>query len=174
MRATEFPPVSAESEPPSDRALRDAVATNLARLRRNAGLAVDALANEYVAAPYESRRADLAPEIIPYRFIGAFDGTQLSYDPPIAGAPTQLDRGTIIEVSSATPFVVRSQDEEHPFAMAQMMTTANLEGGSRPGARRGSRADRGRPVRSARRPPTSRDARTRWRGGRGRGRRRRR
>lgn len=43
MRATESPQASAERETPSDRALRDAVATNLARLRRNAGLAIAAL-----------------------------------------------------------------------------------------------------------------------------------
>ncbi len=29
---------------------------------------------------------------------------------------------------------MRSQDEKHPFALAQSMNTANLPGGSRPGA----------------------------------------
>lgn len=43
MRGTELPQASAEPETPSDRALRDAVATNVTRLRRNAGLTVAAL-----------------------------------------------------------------------------------------------------------------------------------
>jgi hypothetical protein len=104
-------------------------------------LPVNALASEYVAAPYETRRADLLPEVIPYRFVGAFDGTTLAYDPPIPGAPTSLDRGAIAEVRTELAFVVRSQDAMHPFAFAQMMTTANLSGdpmvmdpASRPGA----------------------------------------
>jgi hypothetical protein len=97
-------------------------------------LAADALASEYVAAPYETRRADLSAELVPYRIVGAVDGTALTYEPPIAGAPAAVDRGAVVEVSSTEPFVVRSQDAEHPFAMGQLMTTANLEGGSRPGA----------------------------------------
>lgn len=44
MTGSELPAASAEPETARDRALRDAVATNLARLRRNAGLAVEALA----------------------------------------------------------------------------------------------------------------------------------
>lgn len=97
-------------------------------------LAADALASEYVAAPYETRRADLAPEVVPYRIVGAIDGTTLTFEPPIAGAPDHVDRGAVVELASADPFIVRSQDAAHPFAMAQMMTTANIEGGSRPGA----------------------------------------
>lgn len=58
MRATESSLASAAPEMPRDRALRDAVATNLARLRRNAGLAVDALA----AASGVSREQLLALE----------------------------------------------------------------------------------------------------------------
>ncbi len=97
-------------------------------------LPIDALSNLYVAAPYETRRADLAPEPVPYRIVGAVDGTRLTFDPPIAGAPATIDRGTLVEVTSAQPFIVSSQDPMHPFAFAQMMTTANLVGGSRPGA----------------------------------------
>lgn len=97
-------------------------------------LPVDALASEYVAAPHDTRRADLAPEEIRYRIVGAFDGTTLTFDPPLPGAPSAIGRGETVEVSSPNAFVVRSQDRMHPFAMAQMMTTANVEGGSRPGA----------------------------------------
>jgi hypothetical protein len=94
----------------------------------------DALASEYVAAPYATRRADLAPEPVPYRIAGVVDGTMLTYEPLMAGAPDRVDRGGVVELTSSEPFIVRSQDAMHPFAMAQMMTTANLEGGSRPGA----------------------------------------
>lgn len=94
----------------------------------------DALASLYVAAPYETRRADLAPERVPYRIVGVVDGTLLSFDPPVAGAPSTIARGEVLEVTSDAAFVVTSQDTMHPFGMAQMMTTANVEGGSRPGA----------------------------------------
>ncbi len=44
MTGSQRPPASAEPETAPERALRDAVATNLVRLRRNAGLAIGALA----------------------------------------------------------------------------------------------------------------------------------
>ncbi len=97
-------------------------------------LPVRALASEYVAAPYETRRADLAPEEIPYRLVGAVDGTVLTFDPPITGAPTKLDRGEVADLITKDAFRVSSQDAAHPFAAAQLMPTANLEGGTRPGA----------------------------------------
>jgi hypothetical protein len=97
-------------------------------------LPVGALGHRYVAAPYTTRRMDLAPENIPYRLVGAVDGTTLTFDPAVAGAPTTLMRGQIIDLSSTASFVVASQDEMHPFALGQVMPTANLVGGSRPGA----------------------------------------
>src|SRR5262249_34908335 len=41
---------------------------------------VSALGFEYVAAPFATRRADMQPESIPYRFVGAVDGTTLAFD----------------------------------------------------------------------------------------------
>src|SRR5262249_575827 len=90
---------------------------------------VSALGTEYVAAPYATRRADLAPEAIPYRFVGAVDGTQLTYDPPITGAPTSLDLGQVADFTVTGPFHAQSQDDKHPFAAAQIMPTANIPGG---------------------------------------------
>ncbi len=95
---------------------------------------VSALAGEYVAAPYATRRADLMPEAIPYRIVGAVDGTQLTYDPPVSTAPATLDRAQVADITVTGPFRVTSQDAVHPFAIAQLMTTANLSGGTRPGA----------------------------------------
>ncbi len=97
-------------------------------------LPIDALGSEYVGAPYETRRMDLAPESVPYRLMGVVAGTRLTFDPPIAGAPSTLDRGVVADIVSAEPFVVTSQDAMHPFTFAQLMTSANLPGGSRPGA----------------------------------------
>lgn len=96
--------------------------------------AVSALGIEYVAAPYETRKKDLTPEMVEYRFVGVVDGTQLTYDPPIPGAPAVLDKGQVADVSTELAFRVYSQGETHPFALAQFMDTANLPGGSRPGA----------------------------------------
>lgn len=97
-------------------------------------LPVRALSSEYVAAPFETRRLDLAAEEIPYRIVGAVDGTTLAFDPPIAGAPATLDRGSIADFKATGPFRVFSQDAAHPFAAAQLMPTANVASGSRPGA----------------------------------------
>ena len=87
-------------------------------------VAVRSLGFDYVAAPYETRRADLAPEEVQYRLVGAIDGTTLTYDPPVAGAPTTLDQSEVAEISSTQPFRVTSQDADHPFAIAQMMNSA--------------------------------------------------
>jgi IgGFc binding protein len=95
---------------------------------------VSALGSEYVAAPYATRRADLAPEAISYRFVGVVDGTQLVYDPPVATAPATLDRAQVADFIVTGAFHAQSQDAMHPFATAQIMPTANLPGGSRPGA----------------------------------------
>jgi hypothetical protein len=98
-------------------------------------LAVNALGVEYVAAPYETRRKDLAPEDVEYRFVGVVDGTELSYDPPQPGAPATLAKGQVVDFSTqgGVPRAGAGPDQ-HPFALAQLMDTANLPGGSRPGA----------------------------------------
>ncbi len=79
-------------------------------------------------------RKDLAPESILYRIVGMVDGTTLTYDPPITGAPTTLARGAVANFEATGPFVVKSQDDKHPFYVAQMMSGAKTTSGSRPGA----------------------------------------
>jgi hypothetical protein len=83
---------------------------------------VRALGSEYVAVRYRSR--DLASEeSVPWRLVGAVDGTRLTYEPAApAGAPTILDARQWAEFDAAAPFVVRSQDAEHPFYVASYMT----------------------------------------------------
>ena len=97
-------------------------------------LPVRALASEYVAAPFDTRRKDLAPEEIPYRLVGAADGTTLTFDPPVPGAPATLARGQVADFVATAAFGIASQDAAHPFAAAQLMPTANVPSGSRPGA----------------------------------------
>jgi hypothetical protein len=95
---------------------------------------VSALGFSYAVAPFETRRADLVAETIRYRIVGTVAGTTLTYDPPIAGAPSTLGVAQVVDFTTDQPFRVTSQGADHPFALAQMMTTANVPGGSRPGA----------------------------------------
>jgi hypothetical protein len=106
---------------------------------------VRALGSEYVAVRYRSRPlngiSDAGPpideedagviflpdggteEVVPWRIVGAVDGTVLQYDPaPPAGAPTTLRAKQLVEFYAPGPFVVRSQDSAHPFYLASYMT----------------------------------------------------
>lgn len=80
---------------------------------------------EYVAAPHGDRRPVSEDRI--YRMYGTVDGTNLTYDPPNAGA-SSLGLGGMIEVRTPTPFVVRSQDSSHPFLMFTYMSGAGDTG----------------------------------------------
>jgi IgGFc binding protein len=82
---------------------------------------VRALGSEYVAVRYRSRST--TEEVVPWRIVGAVDGTQLTYEPeaPI-GAPKSLSAQELAEFASPGMFVVRSQDAQHPFYVASYMT----------------------------------------------------
>jgi hypothetical protein len=82
---------------------------------------VKALGHEYVAARYRNRLTSL-DEAPPWRFVGAVDGTTLTYDPPQTGGPTTLAQGQMVEWDAKGPFVVRSQDAQHPFFFGAHMT----------------------------------------------------
>jgi hypothetical protein len=81
---------------------------------------IRALGHEYVAVRYRNRGS--TEEVVPWRVVGAVDGTTLTYDPPQSGAPTSIDAGTMVEFDETGPFVVSSQDANHPFYMAAYMT----------------------------------------------------
>jgi hypothetical protein len=102
---------------------------------------VSALGSEYVAPPYATRRADLQPESIKYRLVGAVDGTVLSFTPQIANAPATLDRGQVVEIETTLPFIVAGQDTVHPFYLGQYMSGCLTTSGSRPGDPRGCLGD---------------------------------
>ncbi|HEY4180877.1 MAG TPA: IgGFc-binding protein [Kofleriaceae bacterium] len=83
---------------------------------------VKAMGNHYAAVRYRNRYPG-QEESVPWRFVGAVDGTTLTYSPSTpAGAPTTLAKGQVAEVSAPGPFVVSSQDIDHPFYMSAHMT----------------------------------------------------
>jgi hypothetical protein len=95
---------------------------------------ISALGSEYVAVRSRSRSAP-TEEVVPWRMVGVVSGTSLTYDPPTppTGAPTTLSQGQLAEFDDTGPWVVSSQDAEHPFYMAQYMTGGGegpLDGGN--------------------------------------------
>ena len=80
------------------------------------------LGDTYVATRYRDREGPAEPESTPWRILAAADGTTLTYDPPIPDAPTTLDRGKWKEFWAPGPFVVKSQDANHPIYVASYMT----------------------------------------------------
>ena len=85
---------------------------------------VRALGSEYAVVRYKSRSMNME-ETPPVRLVGAVDGTQLTYDPsPPQMAPTTINEGQAVDVRSnnGAPFIVRSQDDKHPFYVAAYMT----------------------------------------------------
>jgi IgGFc binding protein len=83
---------------------------------------IQSLGHEYMAVTYR-QRAD-SPENPPWRIIGAVDGTELTYSTPVGG-PSSVDSGQLVEFQSGTPFVVQSQDADHPFLLIGTMTGAS-------------------------------------------------
>lgn len=83
---------------------------------------VKATGNEYAAVRYRGRGGGI-DEAPPWRMVGMVDGTTLAWEPSApAGAPTQLMLGDVFEYNAAGPFVVKSQDADHPFYLAAYMT----------------------------------------------------
>lgn len=85
------------------------------------------LGNEYVAVRPPSRTS--GPEQALWRFAGTTTFTQLTYTPPVPGAPTRLDPGQVVEFWAPGPFVVSSQDVQHPFIATQLMRGGSAVGG---------------------------------------------
>ena len=82
---------------------------------------VRALGSEYVAVRFRSRSP--TEESVPWRIVGVVDGTQLTYEPARpSGAPTAISAQQLVEFNDPGPFVVRSQDADHPFYLASYMT----------------------------------------------------
>ena len=56
------------------------------------------------------------------------NGTVLTYDPPIPGAPTTLSLGQSVSFETVNPFKIASQDADHPFYVGQIMTGEGVPG----------------------------------------------
>lgn len=80
--------------------------------------AVPLLGSEYLAVRHKARAGN---ENAIWRFVGAVDGTTLTYDPPVGG-PSAINAGQTVNFSSPGPFRVFSQDANHIFYVAQLMT----------------------------------------------------
>src|SRR5207244_4040556 len=80
----------------------------------------------YALVPYKSRINGLGSnsrETVPCSFVGAVDGTELTYlpsKPP--GAPDHLDAGQVISFMTDALVTVKSQDSKHPFHASVYMT----------------------------------------------------
>jgi hypothetical protein len=86
---------------------------------------VKALGHEYALVRYRNRKAAQSEEAPPWRIIGAVAGTQLTWKPSAPpGAPATLAQGQVFEFEATGPYVVKSQDKDHPFYAAQYMTGA--------------------------------------------------
>jgi hypothetical protein len=83
---------------------------------------ISALGSEYVAVRYRSRDPS-TEESVPWRVVGVVDGTTLMYDPaPPPGAPLSINQGQVEQIDNPGPWVISSQDANHPFYFAQYMT----------------------------------------------------
>jgi hypothetical protein len=90
---------------------------------------VKALGHEYVAVRYRERIAG-SNESVPWRVVGAVNGTTLAYEPGAPpDAPSMLNEGQAVSFQSPGPFVVKSQDASHPFYMAAYMTGGGVANG---------------------------------------------
>jgi hypothetical protein len=86
--------------------------------------AVSALGHEYVGVMHQPRVGE--PGI--WRVIGAVDGTELSWSKGVGG-PTTLARGQSVWFSTGDPFVVTSQDKDHPFLLFSYMSGSSWKEG---------------------------------------------
>lgn len=83
---------------------------------------VKALGHEYVGVHHRNRFPGVE-EHPPWRIMGAVAGTTLTYEPaPPAGAPATIGVGQVVSFETSAPFVVKSQDADHPFYMSGHMT----------------------------------------------------
>lgn len=80
---------------------------------------VRALSHKYVGVMYRPRVA--AETSTFWRLVGAVDGTQLTWSTNVGG-PMTLNKGQSVVFPTGTPFVVESQDKDHPFMLFNYMT----------------------------------------------------
>jgi hypothetical protein len=82
--------------------------------------AVKRLGRDYAAVRYKNRTS--TDETPPWRIVGVVDGTVLTFDPAVNGAPATIKFGQVVTLDAAGPFRVKSQDAQHPFYISAHMT----------------------------------------------------
>lgn len=85
---------------------------------------VRALGHEYVGVMHRQRMGEPAL----WRVVGAVDGSQLSWTPDVGGPPS-IKQGEVVEFLTSTPFVVKSQDKDHPFILFSHMVGSQFVAG---------------------------------------------
>jgi hypothetical protein len=63
-----------------------------------------------------------------WRLVGVVDDTKLTWSVPVGG-PDHLDQGESVEFITGDPFVVESQDADHPFLLVQYMSSSHWQPG---------------------------------------------
>jgi hypothetical protein len=90
--------------------------------------------NEYALVPFKPRIESVtghARETVPWSFIGAADGTVLTYDPKKPpGAPETLAQGQVVNFMTDALVSVKSQDNKHAFYVGVHMTSSEFGGGA--------------------------------------------
>lgn len=82
-------------------------------------------ASEYAVVGHPPRH-DTIPDPPIYRIVARENDTNLVFEPaPPVGAPQALQKGGIAVFRTEKPFVVRSQDNSHPFYVSVSMTGGN-------------------------------------------------
>ena len=89
----------------------------------------------YALVPYHTRLrftgGATAPEQVWWSFVGAVDGTTLTYHPAKpSGAPEKLAAGEVVTFRTDAIVTVASQDAAHPFHASVYMTGATYGGGT--------------------------------------------
>jgi hypothetical protein len=79
---------------------------------------VKALGDEYVGVMYRPR---VPGDKGTWHLIGAVDGTTLTYSSAVGG-PATINHGQMVDFVTDVPFVVKSQDTDHPFLMFTYMS----------------------------------------------------
>jgi hypothetical protein len=88
----------------------------------------------YALVPFPPRLESVtgkARETVPWMFVGAVDGTTLTYEPSKPpGAPETLSAGQAAYVMMDDLVTVKSQDSKHPFYAGVHMSSASFGGGA--------------------------------------------
>jgi IgGFc binding protein len=91
-------------------------------------LPVRSWGREHAVVPHLTRLVSGFPEKVFFRVVAAVDGTVLTYDPvkPDEASPTLAAGGSTLFMTDK-PFVVTSQDAEHPIAVYAYMTGSQFD-----------------------------------------------